>query len=140
MTNSLYYTENSYKWEVMNSPQQDYETDSLADELLGYFYYDLYYEQIKGWDWQAIKDSAKNNPCESFDGDTYGSEYLGNIPDIYPSGKYWLFFASSNVDREEQIKDTSFSEALETVASEFDMWLESSEGDACDLYVCCSLE
>jgi hypothetical protein len=139
-TNSLYYTENPYRWEYLQEEQTESELSSLADRLLGDFYEAYYRRQIKRWDWKQIREDAENNPQTSMDGDSYGSCFIGTVFDLNPSGKYWTCWAMGNVDRLEAIQDTAFTEALDSIANSRDMWIESGEGDPCDLYACIGLD
>jgi len=64
--------------------------------------YEKYRAEINKWDWENIIASAQENPQEADDfmgdGGTYGSEYIGSILSLSPSGKYYTPWANSNVD------------------------------------------
>lgn len=64
--------------------------------------YEKYRAEINAWNWDAIIANAENNPVESNDymgdGETYGSEYIGSVLSLSPSGKYYTPWANSNVD------------------------------------------
>lgn len=62
--------------------------------------------------------------------------FLGTVFSLTPSGKYYTAFASGNVTDEEIAKDQLWWERMEDEAAGFDTWIESGEGDPCDIYIC----
>lgn len=119
-----------------------------------------YKQEIENWNWNFIRIEAREYPQESFyDEEEYFSCYLGSILNIYPSGKYYLPFACSNLDRCEHCRgkgyfgkircikcngygsseaflDELFAEALEEVSSDHGFWIESGDGCSTDLFAC----
>jgi hypothetical protein len=84
--------------------------------------------------------------------------YLGTVFTLTPSGKYYMPWASGNVapcprckgtgDRgelscrhcgglgsREAHEDEVFNEAMESMANDHACWIESGEGDPCDLFI-----
>lgn len=102
--------------------------------------FERYYAEISAWDWDAIKQEAADNSNTDYDGSTFGYSYLGSVFSIMPSGKYYTFWAHGNVTDYEAFQDEVFNSALESIAESFGMWIESGEGDLCDLYAVCSIE
>jgi hypothetical protein len=127
---------------------------------------DQYREEIQAWKWEFIKREARENARDgdyTYEEDGYGMEYLGSILNIYPSGKYYMPFACSNLapcdhckgrgsfgpircikcngyGTSEAYHDEIFGEVLEEVANENGGWIQSGEGDPCDLFFCISIE
>jgi len=101
-----------------------------------------YEADIRKWDWAGLKADALRNPTEDIDGrgDVYYQTFLGTVFAIMPSGKYYMLWACSNVSEEEASADEEFMEALEKVAEEHGMWVESGEGDPCDMFLCCQCD
>ena len=130
-----YYTQNPYQWESLQDP--DNHLQNIADRLLESFYYDLYADRIESdFSWLEIQEECNDNTESDPDnpGEWVGRSYLGTVFEIMPSGKYWTVWASGNVDRIEQIQDSAYMEALESVADNYGLWIESGDGDPCDLY------
>ncbi len=94
------------------------------------------------------------------EGNKVQSVFLGTVLDLMPSGKFYLPFACSNVapcprckgtgkhskypqscdfcqgtGTREGIEDEHMNEALERVAESYGCFIESSEGDPCDLFL-----
>jgi hypothetical protein len=65
-------------------------------------------------------------------GDVVATFYLGSILALSPSGKVYMPW-SSNVTDKEAARDERWRSALEKALGK--CWLESGEGDACDLFV-----
>lgn len=102
-----------------------------------------FYSQIlHDWNWDAVKEEAENNPSESMwdKGEYFGYCYLGSVFCIMPSGKYYTPFACSNVTEREAERDERYMEALEKVANKYGGWIESGEGDPCDLFFVCHVD
>lgn len=111
---------------------------TLSDERQ----YSIYYADISAWDWTEIKSNAQSNvTIDPYDGKgLYGTSYLGSVFAIMPSGKYYTAYARLNVTKRETRLDEIYFEALEHIASEYGLWIESGEGDPCDLFACCQIE
>jgi hypothetical protein len=60
--------------------------------------------------------------------------YLGSCFSIMPSGKYYMPWACSNVTEAEALQDELYSEALDQVAEEYDMFVFGGEGDPTDIF------
>lgn len=99
-------------------------------------------EEIKQtWDWNAIKLAAMHNPQDpDSDGQVFGTYFLGTVFSVMPSGKFYTAWACSNVSPEEAKQDELYWEALEAVAEEYGLCIQSAEGDPCDLIVYCLIE
>lgn len=95
--------------------------------------FELYYSEIKGWDWESIKNEAISNPHQYEDG-YIGSYYLGSVMSLAPSGKYYMPWTTNQTDEDVE-KDQAFFEALDKVAEENGMFIESGEGDPTDVFV-----
>lgn len=104
--------------------------------------YHKYYTQIKGWNWPAIVEEAKKkkNTVIDFEGNRHGYFLLGSVFNTMPSGKYYTPWAHSNVTKEEAERDEIFLDALESIALRHNGWIESGEGDPCDIFFVISLE
>lgn len=104
--------------------------------------FERYYAEIAAWDWLAIKADALGNVGESWDsdGESFGYSYLGSVFSIMPSGKYYTFWANGNVTDYEALLDETFNAALDSIAESHGMWIESGEGDPCDLYAVCAID
>jgi len=100
-----------------------------------------YAAEIASWDWPGIVADAKGNPCELDQGEDTprGVCYLGTVMSIYPSGKYYMPWCTNQTSHDEQ-RDEAFGEALEEKAAEFHGWIETGEGDPCDLFFALTLE
>ena len=88
-------------------------------------------EIMHSWEWESIKDHGME--IESYD-DTYMTVFLGTVFQIMPSGKYYTIWAMSNASLADHVLDSAYHEALETIAESFGGWIESGEGDPCDLF------
>lgn len=99
----------------------------------------------------ALRDLQTAEAYES-DGELYKSEFLGTVFSIMPSGRYYEPFACSNVDACKRCKgdgcdycgylgsrkvheDELMREYLQDYACKADAWVESGEGDPCDLFL-----
>jgi hypothetical protein len=67
----------------------------------------------------------------AYPGDVVATIYLGNILSLSPSGKVYMPW-SSNVTEKEAARDERWRYALEKALGKY--WLESGEGDLCDLF------
>lgn len=94
-----------------------------------------YKSQIeKEYYWDKIDIQARENCYLDEEGNIIASCFVGSVFSINPSGKYWTFWACSNVTRAEQTKDRAYNEALEEVLEEKGYFLSSGEGDLCDVF------
>lgn len=83
------------------------------------------------WDWDALENDVDN--AESNDdgqGNLTKSVFLGTVFAILPSGRYM----SGTTE------DERFWADLEAVASEYNMSVESGEGDPCDIFLVKQIE
>lgn len=88
-----------------------------------------------GVHWNNVDTMAGDHVYMDEDNERWLSNiYLGSILSLAPSGKYWTWWACSNVDDEEQVKDTVWFQMLEEEATKHGFWIESGEGDPLDLY------
>lgn len=115
----------------------------------------IYREQVEtDISWNFARLDCAQNATETYDravddndlefleltGDIDGDQiigrcFLGSVFAIMPSGKYWTWWASSNVNRIEALQDTAYMAALDAEAQSRNLWIESGEGDPCDLFV-----
>jgi hypothetical protein len=70
-----------------------------------------------------------------FDGDLVETTFLGTVFTLYPSGKFYTPWANSNVSIVEAAKDAIFQECLEYTAEKQGCFVESGEGDPCDIFL-----
>jgi heterodisulfide reductase subunit C len=96
-----------------------------------------YKESILNWDWEKIATTCRSNADVEFEtGDFVGSCFLGSCFALCPSGKYYMPWACSNVTQEEAEEDEDWQAALEEIAESHGMFIESGEGDPCDIFAC----
>jgi hypothetical protein len=89
------------------------------------------------FDWEKLKAEALRNPHYDLEvEDDICSIFLGTVMSLTPSGKYYTPWANSNVTPNDIANDALWYEALDAVAESYDGWVESGEGDPCDLFVC----
>ena len=56
-------------------------------------------KEIQGWDWRGIKRECEGDlEPDPYNGGKRGGSYLGSVFRLYPSGKYYMPWACSNVD------------------------------------------
>jgi len=81
-----------------------------------------------------IKNSPKNWEVTDFEMDEgqYLSNFLGTYMSLDPCGKYHHFLSPNGVTK----KCERFWGNLEKSANELNMWIESGEGDPCDIFLC----
>jgi hypothetical protein len=60
--------------------------------------------------------------------------FIGTVFALTPSGKYYTPYANSNVTEFEAMLDETFWDAVETLTESYDFFLESGEGDPCDIF------
>jgi hypothetical protein len=74
-----------------------------------------------------------------FEEEKYISVYYGNILGINPSGKYYTCWTTNQT--EEDVNEDSLTwETIEEKLSELNLWVESGEGDALDIFICGNIE
>lgn len=111
----------------------------------------------------AVRSEWYEDEEADCEGNRFAREFLGTVMALYPSGKYYTPWASSNVEpcprckgegtltqdacdfchglgSREALEDQAFSEALEAVAEKNGCWIESGEGDPCDVFIVASLD
>jgi hypothetical protein len=91
-----------------------------------------YIEQIESWNWKEISNAAQKNCYVNENDEIEGTDYLGSVLNLYPSGKYYMPWCS-NQTRFDVVRDSCFQEALEEVAGRYDMYITGSDGDGCDV-------
>lgn len=101
--------------------------------------YEEYKAEIESWDWKTIKENALANPQEDFEGNKIGTEFLGSVFALAPSGKYYMPWTSNQTD-EDITEDEKFYQALDDVAEANGMYIESGEGDPCDIFASITIE
>ncbi len=123
-----------------------------------------YLAALRKWDWATIKAEATENLEPDDDpGRQVGRSYLGSCFSLAPSRKYYAPFANRNlapcprckgtgrskgndcswcggIGSREAFLDQEWYEALDKVADEHGMYIESGEGDPCDLFAVVSVE
>jgi hypothetical protein len=95
------------------------------------------YTEKSGIDWEDIRadlDLQRWEDDPTNPGTQTRRAFLGTVFDLYPSGKYHTASASSNVTEEEAEADQDFAEMLDREADEHGLYVESGEGDPCDLF------
>lgn len=88
--------------------------------------------------WDSIRAELDSMDWEDRE-DGFGEQerrvYIGSVFGIMPSGKYYMPWACSNVTEEEANADEEYRELIEEEASARGLWLDSGEGDPCDIFV-----
>lgn len=90
-------------------------------------------EEIVSSAWPELESAEIN---EDYDDNRIQSVFLGTVFALMPSGKYYTPWANGNVTEEEAETDELFTDALEAAAEKRGAWIESGEGDPCDLFLC----
>lgn len=96
------------------------------------------------WNLAAIKAECEANAEPDPDSWPRNSEligrcFLGTVMNIYPSGKYYMPWCS-NQTRADETRDKCYGAAFNGSFESAGMWIESGEGDPCDLFACCHVE
>ncbi len=93
------------------------------------------------WRLEAIKKECDSNKEEDNDnpGEMIGRCFLGSVFAIMPSGKYYMPW-TTNQTRADETRDGAFMEAFEEFLESGGMWLESGEGDPCDMFAACHFD
>ena len=83
---------------------------------------------------KRIKENEKFEVMETAEvyDETYYSYYLGSFLSLDPCGKYHHILSENGITQ----KCERFWDNLESACSELDMWTESGEGDALDVFLC----
>lgn len=99
-----------------------------------------YTQQIESANWEAIVKEACETTDESDDGDgLIGRAFIGSVFSVMPSGKFYMPWTTNQTWRD-IVKDELFMELLERKAGECGGWIESGEGDPCDLFFAMKFE
>lgn len=78
---------------------------------------------------------SEAEPYDSLDSDEpLVSVFLGAVLNLYPSGKYYMPFASGNVSEVEAEEDLAWCMQAESELDSIGAWLEPGEGDPLDLF------
>ena len=94
---------------------------------------------IARWNWRRAMHCALSNIEQDDDGEPVARVFIGSVFSLYPSGKYYMPWACSNVTEAEAEQDEAYREALEDVSGAHGMWAESGEGDPTDIFLACRL-
>ncbi len=95
----------------------------------------FYSQVLQSFDWAAVKAEAEADGMYDAEADSIiGRCYLGTVFSVMPSGKYYTPFACSNVTGAEADRDERYGIALEKAADKYGGWIESGEGDPCDMF------
>lgn len=66
------------------------------------------------------------------DGEEYASLYLGSVLSLDPCGRYHHVLSPNGAT----MRCIRYWENLEETAEELGAWIETGEGDACNVYLC----
>jgi hypothetical protein len=111
-----------------------------------------YKQQIMSWAWSGIVGESKINAMHVVTPDVRGMAdpecnegcdesghtgqvYLGSVMSLAPSGKFYTFW-TTNQTNDDIDRDSRWYTALEAVATKYEGWIESGEGDPTDLFFC----
>ena len=96
--------------------------------------------------WSAIHENIEENhesieplnqhEVEEFDDEPIYCVYVDSVFSLYPSGKYYMPFAHSNVTAKEALLDEVYCEALDEILEKHGLFAQSGEGDPCDIFFC----
>lgn len=102
-----------------------------------------HYAQViaREWNFAAARAKAAKNVSagDSLGDPSIGHAYLGSVFAIMPSGKYYAPWTSNQTSADET-RDAAFMEAFEAAAEHAGGWIESGEGDPCDMFFACTIE
>jgi hypothetical protein len=89
-----------------------------------------------GIDWEAVVAEIQDAPWEAdyAPGVEERRVFLGTVFALYPSGKYYMPWACSNVTEREAAEDEAFREQLEAEAEKRGLYIANGEGDPCDVF------
>jgi hypothetical protein len=99
-----------------------YEVDESVRQEMG---------EIIKWALEEMKDYV----VVDMDDNILGSAFIGTVFSLSPSGKFWTWWACSNVDEEEMEADRDYWEAFEELAYESGVFIFNGEGDPCDVFI-----
>jgi len=112
-----------------------------------------YHQRIMDmFDWENIEDDVEDVKDVGFpmwENGSYKACYIGTVFNIFPSGKYYTpwwttnqtpkYYTPSwttNETPKEVLKDRIFEEELEGILDDKDMWYESGVDDPTDIFFC----
>ena len=87
--------------------------------------------EIIEWALEEMKDYI----ALDFDDNIIASAFIGTVLGLSPSGKFWTWWASSNVDENEMEADRDYWEVFEELAYESGVYIFNGEGDPCDVFI-----
>jgi hypothetical protein len=88
-----------------------------------------------GINWEAVVAEMQVSPWWQIEPDrAERSVFLGTVQALYPSGKFYTYWARSHVSTEELEADEAFHEQLEAEAEQRGLYITSGEGDPCDVF------
>lgn len=87
-----------------------------------------YLAKIESADWAKIAQNCAENPTWSEGGDIEGTDLLGSVLSILPSGKIYAPW-TSNQTRSDVTRDMAYTEALEQVAEKHGLYITEFSGD-----------
>jgi len=118
-----------------NTEMQDDDEEMLTEEE----YYKKYEEELAEVDWKKIEWEVKTNM--ELDPDFppeervfIGRYYIGTVFNVMPSGKYYMPWTTNQTDKD-VVMDTAYMAALEDAAEKQGLYVDSGEGDPCDLFL-----
>lgn len=82
------------------------------------------------------KDYLKSDYCED---DKYICAFYGDILYINPSGKLYTYWTSNQTDQDIE-QDRLFWDTINEIIEPLGLWIESGEGDGCDIMICGAYE
>lgn len=99
--------------------------DEISDRAEEMYYQNLYFAEIRDWDWDGIKSEIEE----------YGSSFVGSVMWLTPSGCFYTPWANSSVTEDEAELDEMWWEALESIANEHGFSAGCGENDPCDIFI-----
>ena len=81
-------------------------------------------------------EPLNQHEVEEFDDEPIYCVYVDSVFSLYPSGKYYMPFAHSNVTAKEALLDEVYREALDEILEKHGLFAQSGEGDPCDIFFC----
>jgi hypothetical protein len=81
---------------------------------------------------RRILVEEKFEPMTGLGGDEYIGVYLGSYMNLDPCGRFHHAFSPNGMTK----KCERYWENLESVAIEFNCWIEPSDGDPTDIFLC----
>ena len=125
------YEKMSEVWE--NHGVFDLMTDKFTKQIESEFVWDKILHELEDPDEDYIVDDDFNE-CK------YASLYVGSVLNLYPSGKFYMPWACSNIENvREALLDECYREALKRKLDSLSLWMESGEGDPLDIFFCKSM-